>query len=66
MTPSSAIRVGDWKLIHRYEDDSVELFNLATDPSESQELAATHPEQARNLRIELDRWLKEVGANAPM
>ena len=66
MTPSSAIRAGDWKLIHRYEDDSVEMFNLVTDPSESRDLAATHPEHAQNLRIELDRWLKEVGANAPM
>ncbi|MCU0979822.1 MAG: sulfatase, partial [Pirellulaceae bacterium] len=27
--PCSSVRVGDWKLIHWIEDDSVELFNLA-------------------------------------
>ncbi len=33
------------------------LFDLAADPSEKTDLAATHPEAARRLRSEFDRWL---------
>ena len=64
-TPSTgAIRVGDWKLIlngnvNAGEDDgatdvpseqSVELFNLAQDPYEKQNLAAQQPGKVKDLR----------------
>ena len=45
--PCSSVRVGDWKLIHWIEDDSVELFNLATDLSEKHDLAAQHPDRVQ-------------------
>jgi len=32
--PYSAMRQGDWKLIHWYEDDRVELYSLEDDLSE--------------------------------
>jgi arylsulfatase A-like enzyme len=65
MTPASAIRAGDWKLIHYYEDDRMELFNLKTDPAETKNLAATHPAKAKALREKLDAWRKETDAKAP-
>jgi arylsulfatase A-like enzyme len=63
--PASSVREGDWKLIHWIEDDSVELFNLATDLSEKNNVAAQHPEIAKNLRERLETWRKETDANMP-
>jgi arylsulfatase A-like enzyme len=59
------VRVGDWKLIHWIEDDSVELFNLSADPSEKTDLAAQQPDRARDLRDRLDAWRKGTEANMP-
>ncbi|MEL6925725.1 MAG: sulfatase, partial [Bacteroidota bacterium] len=39
-TPGAAIRMGDWKLIAFYESEKTELYNLATDPYEQNDLAA--------------------------
>jgi arylsulfatase A-like enzyme len=63
--PASSVREGDWKLIHWIEDDSVELFNLATDLSEKNNVAAQHPEIVKNLRERLETWRKETAANMP-
>lgn len=51
-----ALREGDWKLVWRtLLPSSVELFNLAQDPSETKNVAAQHPERvaAMQARIEL-------------
>ena len=63
--PCSSVRVGDWKLIEWLEDDSAELFNLATDLSEKNDVAAQHPETVRQLRERLHAWRKETDANMP-
>ena len=65
MTPASAIRTGDWKLIHYYEDNRIELFNLKTDPAETKNLAAAQPAKTKALRKKLDAWRKETDAKAP-
>jgi len=66
MTPGSAIRSGGWKLIHSYEDDRVELFNLANDPSETTDVAEDHPDRVNQLRTRLDAWRESTGANVPI
>jgi arylsulfatase A-like enzyme len=63
--PCSSVRVGEWKLIHWIEDDSVELFNLATDPAEKTDVAAQQPDRAKDLRESLHAWRKETSANMP-
>jgi arylsulfatase A-like enzyme len=63
--PCSSVRLGDWKLIEWLENDSVELFNLATDLSEKDDVAAQHPETVRQLRERLHAWRKETDANMP-
>ena len=64
-TPYSAIRSGDFRLVHFYEDGRDELYDLGKDISESQDLAGTQPEQAKALRTRLDVWLKSVDAQLP-
>ena len=66
MTPASAIRAGDWKLIHNYEDNRMELFNLKNDPAETKNLAAAQPAKAEDLRKRLNSWRKETDAKAPV
>jgi arylsulfatase A-like enzyme len=59
-----AIRQGDWKLVRasrgakEYEDIAREplLFNLASDIGEQHDLAAQHPDRAKELQAAWDRW----------
>jgi arylsulfatase A-like enzyme len=44
-----AIRSGDWKAIRTRNSGVIELFNLRNDRSESQNLAAQHPDLAKKL-----------------
>jgi arylsulfatase A-like enzyme len=65
MPPHGAIRWNDWKLIEHYEDGRIELFNLADDSEESNDLAAAFPERAQQLQGWLHDHLKAVGAQMP-
>ncbi|MEX2120908.1 MAG: sulfatase [Pirellulales bacterium] len=60
--PGGAIRMGDWKLIERYEDGRVHLFNLANDLGERHDLAGQHPDRVAAMRQGLHAWYKEVDA----
>ena len=60
--PSSSLRDGNWKLIEQLEDNSVELYNLAKDPGEKNDLAASDAARTAELRKKLDDWRKSVGA----
>ncbi|MHC4692077.1 MAG: sulfatase [Planctomycetota bacterium] len=60
-----AVREGDYKLIERYDDDSVELYNLADDLSEKRDLSLEMPQKAAKLKHKLNTWLTESGAIMP-
>lgn len=60
--PAGVVREGDWKLIEQYEDGSLELYNLAKDPSEKTDLAAAEPARVAALRGKLEAWRRSVGA----
>ncbi|MEN1681984.1 MAG: sulfatase [Planctomycetota bacterium] len=62
--PQSVVRSGDMKLLYNYEDHSWELYNLASDVGEANNLAATQPEVVAKLGAELMAWLDN--ANAPL
>ena len=49
------IREGDWKLL-RYPDRPAELYNIAEDISEINNLAAQYPEKVKELYKELFEW----------
>lgn len=64
-TPYSAVREGDWTLIHFFEDDHVELYNLKDDLGEKNDLAKANPQKTADLRAKLVAWRAEVGAQLP-
>jgi len=63
--PGSAVRDGEWKLIHFLKDSRRELFNLQHDPSERLNLVNKHPDIAAKLYSKLDAWRKSTGAIMP-
>lgn len=64
-TPVGAIRSGRWKLLEYLEDGRAELFDLANDTAEANDLAPTMPDRVRELRARLARWRQGVGAQMP-
>ncbi len=64
-TPYGAVRARDWKLIEFYEDNHVELYNLAADIGETKDLAGSLPEKAEALRGQLHDWRQSVAAQMP-
>ena len=62
----SAIREGDYKLIHFYDTDSMELYNLRKDISERNDLSRELPQLALKLKNKLESLLKESGAAMPI
>jgi arylsulfatase A-like enzyme len=64
-SPSAAVRRGDWKLIHFFEDDRRELYNLADDIGEDKNVAESNPEIQIQLSKLLDDWSTGVGAKFP-
>jgi hypothetical protein len=66
----AAIRVENYKLIvtqnrskdtdHRAASESTELFDIAADPNEKQDLAERHPEIVRRLRDRLEEYRRQA------
>jgi arylsulfatase A len=64
-TPYSAIRKGNLRLVHFYEDNRDELYDLAQDIGETKDLVPSQPAKAKELRAQLEAWLKTVDAQLP-
>ena len=60
--PGGGIRMGNWKLLERFEDGQVHLFDLAHDIGERNDLAATEKERTRAMRARLHAWYRTTGA----
>jgi arylsulfatase A-like enzyme len=60
--PGGAIRMGDLKLIERYEDGQVHLYDLKNDIGERNDLRDQHPEKVQEMRARLHQWYKQVDA----
>jgi len=60
--PGGAVRMGDWKLIERFEDGRVHLYNLRLDIGEREDLAFAYPERVEEMRAKLHAWYEEVDA----
>ncbi|MFI3286048.1 MAG: sulfatase [Rikenellaceae bacterium] len=67
--PSSAIRLGDMKFIHKYETQTNELYNVATDIGENLNLIDSNEENsaiAAKLAKILSDKLRSEGSNMPV
>ena len=60
--PASAIRDGKWKLIHHWETNEHELFDLNDDVSEETNRIADQEKIAERLKRELSEWVKETSS----
>ena len=68
--PATYVRKGDWKLIRFHcdapdQDDRFELYDLADDAGETENLAPARPAKVRELNALIDRHLKEIRAVVP-
>jgi len=63
--PSAAVRAGEWKLIEFFEDDRVELYNLAEDIGEEDDLSEKMPKKTEELKKMLHGWQESVSARMP-
>lgn len=64
--PASAIRKGDWKLIHNLVDNSLQLYNLSNDIGETNNLAELNKKKTNELYQLLEEWRKDTKAELPV
>ncbi|MEJ6644898.1 MAG: sulfatase [Akkermansiaceae bacterium] len=60
--PSGAVRMGDWKLVERYEDGRVHLYNLKDDIGEQKDVKEGNEELVEKMRKRLHAWYLDVDA----
>jgi|GEM_PF-4242587 len=63
--PASSVREGRWKY-YRFYEESPELYDLATDLGETNNLARKEPDVARRLDAALREHLERTGAVLPI
>lgn len=59
-----AVRKGNWRLT-ALANGGWQLFDLAHDLSETNNVAAEHPEKVREMKSLWNNWAKSVGLNVP-
>jgi arylsulfatase A-like enzyme len=57
---AQAVRQGKWKLV-TYREPTWEVYNLAADPTELDDLAGRMPSRVRELTAAWDSWAERVG-----
>ncbi|MFA7473117.1 MAG: sulfatase/phosphatase domain-containing protein, partial [Spirosomataceae bacterium] len=58
--PHSAIMVGDFKLIRFWKTGKMELYNLANDPGEKNDLYKSDSKRAKQLEDRLYSYMRRV------
>lgn len=61
-----AVREGDYKLIKRYKNGQLELYDLRKDIGEKRNLAENKPRIAKRLATQLEQWLENNNARMPV
>ena len=60
--PGAAVRIGDWKLLERFEDGQTQLYNLKEDLGEQNDLAQVNPQKVKQMTKLLHNWYKQTNA----
>ena len=63
--PVSVIRSGNYKLLEFLEDGKIELYNLAEDVGEKNNLASQMPDLKKELYDKLTNWRSDIKAPMP-
>ncbi|MEZ6099225.1 MAG: sulfatase [Pirellulaceae bacterium] len=64
-TPVGVVQSGNWKLLEFFEDGRLELYNVADDVGEENNLASSQPDRAKTMHAQLAAWRESVGAKMP-
>lgn len=66
--PATAMRQGKYKLLKFYTkvENCFELYDLSTDPSESNNLADKHPDIVKQMDKQIQTWIKDNKAQLPI
>jgi arylsulfatase A-like enzyme len=59
-SPNLAVRDGNWKLLVNAEGGKAELYDLAADPRETNDLAAANPDVTQRLTAMVRKWRKSL------
>jgi arylsulfatase len=59
---NQAIRKGNWKLVKEFQETYWSLYNLATDPTEMNDLSGVEALRAKAMMEEYAVWFAKVGA----
>ena len=57
--------MGQYGLVEFFEDEHVELYDLAADGGETRDLAADQPQRAAEMKELLAQWRRSVDAQMP-
>jgi len=60
--PFTSLRHGQWKIIVFHDGPRVELFDLASDIGEENDLSEARPEMLADMLVRLHAWMKQTGA----
>lgn len=63
---TSAIRLGNWKLVYYYETGKKELFNIDSDIGEKNDLSSKNPHLVKQLSRKLGKFLRDTDAQRPV
>jgi arylsulfatase A-like enzyme len=61
-SPGGAVRAGDFKLLEYFENGTLQLFNLKTDPGEEHDLIEQDPKTAARMKHMLHQWRTDTSA----
>lgn len=61
--PGGVVMMGDNKLLLRYEDGKVQLYDVSNDPGEEEDLASSNPELVAAMKTKLYAWLESQDAH---
>jgi arylsulfatase A-like enzyme len=61
--PDLAVRSGNWKLLCEYDGSKPQLYDLATDPSETTNVASSQTQTVEQLTDDVVQWNKSMPAD---